>query len=148
MTEFENTIIYYFTSDSARLVAPIKTVTVTANNGTAYTIVSDGSISLDGYPSVLLSSGASYGSGAAEDAAVLPTVDNETADDTDSIENSSNIPGVYIPAPPETEPEPEPEPVVDSCVFNCGSSNSGGGSAYVTTYYLTTTMTVVADYNY
>lgn len=85
MTEFENTIIYYFTSDSARLVAPIKTVIVTANNGTAYTIVSDGSISLDGYPSVLLSSGASYGSGAAEDAAVLPTVDNETVDDTDSI---------------------------------------------------------------
>ena len=60
---FENTIIEYFTSDSARLIAPIKSVALTANNGTTYFIVQDGSVSLDGFPSILLSSGATYGAG-------------------------------------------------------------------------------------
>ena len=52
VNDFEESLIEYFTSDSARLIAPIRSVSVTSSNGTTYFIVSDGNVTLDGYPSI------------------------------------------------------------------------------------------------
>ena len=72
--DFENTLIDYFVTDKARLIAPIKSVQVTANNGTEYFIVQGGNVTLEGYDPIKLSSGASYGAGQ-EDAVIIPTED-------------------------------------------------------------------------
>lgn len=52
-----------FTSDDISLIAPISSVLVTRNDGAQYNLVTDGRISLVGYPSIPLSSGANYGEG-------------------------------------------------------------------------------------
>ena len=93
--EFEATQIELFTSDKANLIAPIKSVLVTTNDGTEYYIVKDGNISLQGYDPIKLSSGAKYGAGQ-ENAVEIP----DEAEIAQIAEDTA--PPANIPLPPGT----------------------------------------------